>query len=56
MDGVSICTALISIFPIFKGSVLGDRDPGCVSPSVAYRDSLSSDSNSKLGPSGGESL
>ena len=52
MDSVSNCTALISDFPIFKGSALGDLrgDP----PSVAYNDSSSSGSNSGLGPSGGE--
>ena len=55
MDGVSNCTACISNFPMFKGSALGDRDRRGDPPSVAYSDSLSSGSNSGLGPSGGES-
>ena len=54
MDGVSICMALISNFPIFKGSALGDCDRRGDPSSVAYKDSLSSGSNSGLGPSGGE--
>ena len=54
MDGVSICTACINNFPIFKGSALGDRDRRGDPPSVAYSDSLSSASNSGLGPSGGD--
>ena len=52
MDGVSNCMALISNFPIFKASALGDRDCRGDPPSVAYSDSLSSGSYSRLGPSG----
>ena len=55
MDGVSSCMACISNFPIFRGSALGDRDCRGDPPSVAYSDSLSSASNSGLGPSGGKS-
>ena len=54
MDGVSSCMACISNFPIFRGSALGDRDRRGDPPSVVYSDSLSSASNSGLGPSGGE--
>ena len=51
---MSNCTACISSFPMFKGSALGDRDRLGDPPSVAYSDSLSSASNSGLGPSGGD--
>ena len=54
MDSVSNCTALISNFPIFKGSALGDCDHRGDPPSVAYNDSSFSGSNSGLGPSGGK--
>ena len=54
MDGVSNCTALISNFPILRGSALGDCDHRGDPPLVAYNDLLSSGSNSGLGPSGGK--
>ena len=54
MDGVSICMALMSNFPILRGSALGDCDRQGDPPSVAYKDSLSPGSNSGLGPSGGK--
>ena len=48
--------ALINNFDMLSGSALGNRDLRCVLPSVAYSDSSSPDSNSGLGPSGGESI